>query len=311
MRQVICVVGPTCSGKTEVGIQLSEKLNGEIISGDSRQIFKYLDIGTAKPTSEQREKIKHHLIDFLNPDENFNASQFEKIAIEISEDLIKKNKQSVVVGGSGLYLKALIDGITESVVLNEDLREKFLEERNKFGNEYLYSKLKEVDPESAEKMLPQNWKRVMRALEVYYSTGKPIWEHHKEYERNLNLKFLQFGINWEREILYKRIEDRVDNMISLGLIDEVKNILKMGYSTELNSLNTVGYKEVIEYLNGRYSFEKMIELIKRNTRRFAKRQLTWFRRDKRIKWFDIKSENEFENIVEKIVPEMKEDNSNE
>lgn len=303
-RKVICIVGPTCSGKTEIGIELSKKLKGEIISGDSRQFYKFLDIGTAKPTVEQSNKVPHHLIDFLSPNETFNASQFENKALQIIEELFSKNKQPIVVGGSGLYLKALVDGITESVSTDEEYREKLLEERRKYGDNYLYERLKEVDTKSAEDMLPQNWKRVMRALEVYYLTGKPIWAHHEEYKREIGLEFSQYGLNWDREVLYKRIENRVDSMISSGLIDEVENILKMGYGPDLNSFNTVGYKEVIQYLNGSYSFEKMIELIKRNTRRFAKRQLTWFNKDKRIKWFMAKNEKDFDIIVKKITEDQ-------
>jgi tRNA dimethylallyltransferase len=293
-------VGPTCSGKSTLGVLLAQKISGEIISADSRQFYRYLNIGTAKPSLKQIKTIKHHLISFLNPGESFNASQFEKRSLEIIEDILIRNKVPMVVGGSGLYIKALIDGISDTPDIDSDLRSQLLEEKNNLGIEHMYKKLNDVDPVSADKMKPQNWKRVIRALEVYYQTGKPIWQHHEEYKRNFDVEFLQYGLDWDRKILYRRIEKRVDEMFSSGLVDEVKNIIMKGYKAELNSLNTVGYKEVIEYLNGKINYDKMIELIKRNTRRFAKRQLTWFRKDNRITWINVKDEKDLEKIAEFI-----------
>jgi len=291
-RKVIVIVGPTCSGKTQVAIQLAERLNTEIISADSRQIYKCLTIGTAKPSKEELSKVKHHFIDVLNPDEDYNVSRFEEEALKIIERLTNENKIPIVVGGSGLYIKAIIDGIFNEVSTDEEYRQQLKVKREIYGNEFLYNELKKIDPVSASKMLPQNWKRVMRALEVYHLTGKPIWEFHQSHIREVDYQFHQFGLMWEREILYRRIEERVDLMIEKGLIDEVKNILSMGYSKSLNSLNTVGYKEIISYLENEITLEKAIELIKRNTRRFAKRQMTWFRKDNRIKWIPISSEND-------------------
>jgi tRNA dimethylallyltransferase len=302
-RQVIVIVGPTCSGKTALGIKVAKQLNTEIISADSRQIYKYLDIGTAKPTPEELNQAKHHFINYLEPDEYYNVHMFEKAALEVIENLLGDGKVPIVVGGSGLYIRAIVDGIFDDEVNSEDYRDQLHEWRKKFGNEYLYQKLKEVDPHSAGKMLPQNWKRVMRALEVYYSTGEPIWKFHQKHERNLNIEFKQFGLNWEREILYSRIEKRVDEMIDAGLVGEVKRLLNK-YSSNLNALNTVGYKEIIDYLNDNISLERAVELIKRNTRRFAKRQLTWFRKDDRIKWFDMRSPEDIETAAEKILNEI-------
>ncbi len=303
-RKVICIVGPTCSGKTSLSIQLADLLGTDIISADSRQVYKYLTIGTAKPSNSQLQIIKHHFIDALYPDEYFNVSIFEQKSLSIFEKLLSENKTPVVVGGSGLYIKALIDGIFDAADTDEEIRCDLLNKKNLFGNEYLYNELKNVDPESADKMLPQNWKRVIRALEVYYTTGLPIWKLQLEYKRESNIKFLQYGLQWNRELLYKNIEKRVDEMITNGLIDEVKNVLSMGYSEELNSLNSVGYKEIISYLNKDISLEKAIELIKRNTRRFAKRQMTWFRKDDRIKWFDVNIENDLVFACEKIYDEL-------
>jgi tRNA dimethylallyltransferase len=300
-RIVIVIAGPTCSGKTKVGIDLASKLGSEIISADSRQIYKLLSIGTAKPNDDELNKIKHHFVDILEPGAEYNVSRFEVDALNVIQKLFDENKNPVVVGGSGLYIRALIDGIFNSVDVNEEYREELKYKREKFGNEFIYEELKKIDPASAEKMLPQNWKRVMRALEVFYITGKPISKFHEEYKRENKFNFVQFGLNWDRHTLYKNIEARVDQMISAGLIDEVKSILSKGYSKEINALNTVGYKEIISFLENEISLERAIELIKRNTRRYAKRQLTWFRGDERIKWIDVSSENELNKISDLII----------
>lgn len=300
-RKLIVLVGPTCSGKTKAAIYLAEKLSTEIISADSRQIYKYLSIGTAKPSKEELSKIKHHFIDLLNPDEQYNVSKYEEDALKIIAVLNAKNKIPIVVGGSGLYIKALVDGIFNQVSVDEEYRKELKSLREKYGNQYLYDELKKVDPVSASKMLPQNWKRIMRALEVYHLTGKPIWQFHQSYKREINIQFIQYGLLWEREMLYRRIEQRVDDMIQKGLVDEVKSILSMGYSKNLNSLNTVGYKEIISFLENEISLERAIELIKRNTRRFAKRQMTWFKKDSRITWFHITAESDLFNICDMIL----------
>jgi tRNA dimethylallyltransferase len=303
-RKVIVIVGPTCSGKTKVGISLAEKLVTEIISADSRQIFKYLNIGTAKPSKEELGKVKHHLIDCIEPMEDYNVSKFEIDALKIVDELFRHKKTPIVVGGSGLYIKALIDGIFNSVDNDEDYREELKKNREEFGDEYLFDELKKVDPESASKMLPQNWKRVMRALEVFHLTGEPIWKFQKGYERKNVNQFIQFGLNWERETLYKNIEERVDEMIKNGLVDEVKYVMSKDYSKEINALNTVGYKEIISYLKNEITLERAVELIKRNTRRYAKRQMTWFRKDDRIYWMQIKSNGDLEKAVKSILEKI-------
>jgi len=298
--KVVVIVGPTCSGKTQLAIKLAELLGSEIISADSRQVFKYLTIGTAKPELSQQQRVKHHFIDILFPNENFNASSFEVQSIEIFKGLQKENKIPIVAGGSGLYIKAMIDGIIDVEVADPSIREKLMLDRDEFGNEFLFNKLQKVDPESAANMLPQNWKRVIRALEVFEQTGKKISQIHSEQERNLNISFVQYGLMWDRDLLYRNIEKRVDKMIFEGLVEETQEVLNKGYSTDLNSLNTVGYKEIISYLNGEIDLERAIELIKRNTRRYAKRQMTWFRKDDRIKWLEIKNESDIHKSVELI-----------
>ena len=299
--KVIILVGPTCSGKTDLSLLLAEKIKAEIISADSRQVFKYLNIGTAKPTSTELKKTPHHLIDFLDPNIEYNASKFEKDSLQIIAELNKNDISTIVVGGSGLYIKALVDGIFDSVDTDEQFREKIMNDQKEFGNQYLFDQLKKVDPKTAENLLPQNWKRIIRALEVYQITGEPIWEHQKNHKRNVEFEFLQYGLNWDREVLYNNIETRVDVMIESGLIDEINSLLENGFKKELNALNTVGYKEIIEYLDGNITKDRAIELIKRNTRRYAKRQLTWFRKDERIKWFNIKSKNDLQSISEQIL----------
>ncbi|MGQ9798749.1 MAG: tRNA (adenosine(37)-N6)-dimethylallyltransferase MiaA [Ignavibacterium sp.] len=304
-EKVIVIVGPTCSGKTRLSLILAEKLKSEIISADSRQVYKYLNIGTAKPNSDELKRVKHYFIDQLEPDEEFNADIFSKKAKEIISKLIEKNIIPIVVGGSGLYIKALIDGITQTVVSDKSLRNELLELRKIYGNDYLYNELKKIDPISAEKMLPQNWKRVIRAIEVFRLTGKPIWQHHIENPvQQQEFEFIQYGLKWERKKLYQNIECRVDEMIRNGFVEEVKLILDKGYPKEINSLNTLGYREIIDLLDNKFTFDEMVNRIKTNTRRFAKRQLTWFNADKRIKWFELESYEELNIIAENILKDF-------
>ena len=302
-KRVIVIVGPTCSGKTYFSIRLAKIINGQIISADSRQIYKKLNIGTAKPTPSELKKVKHYFIDILEPDEDYNANDFSDEAERVIDNINKKNKIAIVAGGSGLYVKALIDGIVESANKDDELRKKLLKQRENFGNESLYNELKEIDPVSADKMLPQNWKRVMRALEVYYLTGKPIWQHHLDQEKKSKYEYQQVGLLWDRNTLYKNIDNRVDKMIRNRLVNEVKSLLAQGYNKNLNSLNTVGYKEIISYLEGEISLERAIELIKRNTRRYAKRQITWFKADKRIKWYNVSGRKDLDNLAVKLIGE--------
>lgn len=296
-QRVIVIVGPTCSGKTYLSLKTALLLNTEIISADSRQVYKKLNIGTAKPLQEELNKVKHHLINILSPDQNYNANQFSIDAEEVISNLIAEGKTPIVTGGTGLYMKALIDGIAESADKDEEIREQLLEKKKEFGNEHLYEELRRIDPLSASKMLPQNWKRVIRALEVYYVTGKPIWEHHNTQKQKSKSDYYQIGLLWNRKELYNNINERVDNMIESGLVKEVEDILNEGYNKSLNSLNTFGYKEIISYLNNDISLDRAIELIKRNTRHYAKRQMTWFNADKRITWYQISSKKDLDDLV--------------
>ena len=302
-RIAYVIVGPTCSGKTTFGIELAKKINGEIISADSRQFYKLLDIGTAKPTKEELSEVQHHLINFINPDVEYNVSRFEEDSLKIIEKIFDEKKIPVIVGGSGLYIRAVVEGLFNEIDTDSEYREYLNGLRTKYGNEHIYGILKEVDPQSAGKMLPQNWKRVMRALEVFHLSGEPIWKFHNEHKRESNIEFRQFGLNWPREILYKNIETRVDKMIEAGLIDEVEFLLSKGYDESINALNTVGYKEIISYIRGEYSLERAVELIKRNTRHYAKRQMTWFRKDENIKWLTVNSSDDLYTIASSIATE--------
>lgn len=301
----VVIAGPTCSGKTDLALLMAEKLSTEIISADSRQLYRKLDIGTAKPDAEELAAVRHHFINCCNPDESYNVSRFEQEAEAVMKNLFGRGKIPIIAGGSGLYIKALIDGIIDLPSADEEFRKDLQRQRTEFGNEFLYDKLKKVDPESASNMLPQNWKRVMRALEVITITGIPIWKHQQMQQKKTEYSFRQFGLAVDRDRLYKNIEKRVDAMIERGLVDEVNNVLDLGYSKSLNSLNTVGYKEIISYLEGTVTLERAVELIKRNTRRYAKRQMTWFRADKRIEWIDIESRADIKKAAAYIIKKVK------
>jgi tRNA dimethylallyltransferase len=283
----LAIVGPTASGKTPASLLLAERLNGEIISADSRQIYKYLDIGTAKPARADRKRVKHYFIDVLEPDEEYSAGQFAKEARHVVAKILERRKLPILVGGSGLYVKSVIDGLFEGAGKDPEVRARLADQLVREGVESLFEGLKKVDPVTAAKMTEVKPRRVIRALEVYYITGKPLSEFHAEQETKPEFTAIQVGLDWKRQELYDRINQRVDRMISDGLVDEVRSLRARGYDRRLNALNTVGYKEVFDYLDGSRSLEDTITLIKRNSRRFAKRQLTWFRADKRIQWVSM------------------------
>lgn len=304
-NRVIIIAGPTASGKTALSIKVAMRLNTEIISADSRQIFKYLNIGTAKPPLSTLALVKHHLIDILEPDAKYNASMFEQDSIEIIRRLHILNKIPVITGGTGLYISALRDGIFNTADTDDDYRQKLHKIKDSEGNEKLYSMLKEVDPQSAETMLPQNWKRVMRALEVFHLTGISLINHHKNQEKYTGFNFFYFSIEPERNILYENIEKRVDIMILNGLIKEVSDLIRDGWSPKLNSLNTVGYKEIISFLNKEISLQRAVELIKRNSRHYAKRQFTWLRRIEDRIPIDPQNYDSIDSICEFIISYVK------
>lgn len=296
---VIVICGPTASGKTALSIELAEKINGEIVSADSMQIYKDMNIGTAKPTVEEMKDIKHYLIDCVSPAVRYSVADFKRDAIYALEEIIKKGKTPIVVGGTGLYIDSLIYGI-EYNEMQVDLEyrnelEKIAEEK---GLEYLYNLAEKIDKEAMKKISKNDKKRICRVLEIYKSTGKTKTELELESrQKKVKYNFKVFAINMDRDVLYDRINKRVDIMINDGLIDEVKNLIDK-YDEIPTAMQGLGYKEVVEYFQGKYSKEDMIEKIKMESRRYAKRQLTWFRRNKNILWLDAsKNINENTDII--------------
>lgn len=288
-KPLLIILGPTAVGKTKVSIEVAKKLSGEIISADSMQIYKYMDIGTAKIKKIEMENIPHYMIDIVYPDEKFTVANYKTTATKYIEDIHNRGKLPIIVGGTGFYINSLIYKLDFiKVPPNFNLRKEYENLVNKYGNEYLFTKLKEVDPKSAKRIHQNDTKRVIRALEVFHETGKPMSHYYKGFRRpNNKYNLIIIGLNRERKELYSRVNKRVDLMIEEGLIDEVKMLLEMGYNKDLNSMKGIGYKEIIKYLEGELSLEEAIELLKRNTRRYAKRQLTWFRRNKKIRWINI------------------------
>lgn len=283
---LIVILGPTASGKTDLSLKIYEQVECEIISADSRQIYKYLNIGTAKPIKSILENYQHHLIDFLDPSQDFSAGHFVKSSKDIIHELYKKNKIPLIVGGTGLYIDALCKGFIELPTDRTDnsIREKLTKDLETKGKEYLYELLVEIDIESAQKYNDLNPRRIVRALEFYYQTGIQFSKAQQKFTKSNEFSVYYIGIDFHRDTLYGRINQRCNWMWQNGIIEETQEILSMGYSPNLNSLNTVGYKEVIQYLNGTYNKEEALEEMKKNTRRYAKRQLTWFKRNEKIHW---------------------------
>jgi tRNA dimethylallyltransferase len=304
ISQVLAIVGPTASGKTTLSILLAEKLHGEIISSDSRQIYKFLNIGTAKPTPEDLHRVLHHFIDILDPDQEYNAAEYGQQARSKIEELLKQGIQPIIVGGSGLYIRAIIDGFFKGPGKDSEIREQLEKEAQRFGAEMLFEKLKRIDPASAAKMDASKVRRVVRALEVYYITGKPISDLHSTQETRASFEILQYALEWERKTLYGRINRRIDEMMEKGLVEEVRELETRGYLSGMNALNTVGYKETFDFIEGKLTKEEMVRLIKQNSRRFAKRQLTWFRADKRIRWISVNERTNWNEIAEMIQKEF-------
>ena len=290
---VIVICGPTASGKTKLGIEVANNVDEEIVSADSMQIYKYMDIGTAKPTEEERKQAVHHLVDFVEPNKRYSVSDYKKDATNTIKDILKRKKVPIVVGGTGLYINSLIYNI-EYNEIETDLR--YREELNKLANETLYKMAIEIDEEATKKVSQNDKKRLARILEIYKSTGKTKTELEKDSRKELEFDYKIFVLSMDREILYERINKRVDLMIDQGLIEEVKSLLEK-YDEFPTAMQGLGYKEVKEYLDGRLTKEEMIEKIKQETRRYAKRQLTWFRQYKNAIWLDGLEKNNCDKIL--------------
>jgi len=286
-NSVLVILGPTCVGKTQLSLKFADIFKGEIVSFDSRQIYKWMDIGTAKPTKEERERIPHHLVDMVCPDDRFTAADYGKKAREVIRQITAQDRTPIAVGGSGLYLKALEEGFFEGPKADEDLRRRLEEEAQEFGEPHLFDKLKQIDPEAAKRIHPNDLVRIIRALEVHELTGKTISACQREGDyQPFPMNFVKIGLNIERAKLYQRIDLRVEQMIADGLLDEVKTLKERGYTPKLKALKSVGYQELFGYLEGKIDLPGAIENIKLNTRHYAKRQLTWFKKDSQIIWMD-------------------------
>jgi len=299
--KILSVTGPTCVGKSELAFLLARKLNGEILSSDSRQIYTYMDIGTDKPGKKKLREIKHHFIDIKQPDEYYSAGQYAKDALKVIDRIFHLGKIPIVVGGSGLYIKALFDGIFDEPVKDLSLKKKLRQRAKEEGSSKLYEELCNVDPDYASLITPNDSQRIVRALEVFYVTGRKISRFWEEQETENILPVIFIGLMRKREELYERIEKRIDKMLETGLLDETRRILDMGFDKNLNLLNTIGYKEVIAFLEGTMTYEEMSRLIKQKTRNYAKRQITWFKKDIRIDWYYKNQNNSLEDITKVII----------
>jgi len=297
---MIIIAGPTAVGKTDLAIRLCQKIQGEIISVDSRQIYRYMDIGTAKPSLEERKLVKHHLIDIVNPDEYYSAYQFKNDANQAVRTIIEQGKIPIFAGGTGLYIDTLLKGIFEGVPRDEKLRSK-LQKIEKENPGVLREMLQRYDPQAASKIHRNDLKRTIRALEVCIKSGRKFSDMQKQIKSAG--KYTLVILLRDRTELYDRINSRVDMMIKNGLIEEVNSLLQRGYTKELNSMKTIGYQEVIEYLEGSLGYEEMIEAIKTNTRHFARRQMIWFRRYKEALIFNLSKDEEILESISQIVLE--------
>lgn len=298
---LIILTGPTAVGKTALSIELAKDLNAEIISADSMQIYEYMDVGSAKVTKEEMDGVIHHLIDEVKPDYAFSVSEFQKRANKYIKDIDDRGKKVLVTGGTGLYLNSLIyDMDFAKSNSNSKLREELELELKENGIDYMHEKLRALDEDAANRIHKNNTKRVIRALEVCLD-GKKMQDFSTELKYNENYQPIIIVLNRDREVLYERINKRVDFMMENNLIDEVKHLLDIGYDKNLISMQGIGYKEIVKYLEGEYSLDEAIEIIKRDSRRYAKRQITWFKRYKESKWFDLDKYDNSEILKEDIL----------
>lgn len=302
-KPLIIIAGPTAVGKTSLSVKLAEKINGAVISADSMQVYKGMDIGSAKITKEEMNGIPHYLIDVLNPDEDFHVVRFQEMAKAAMEEIYRQNKIPILVGGTGFYIQAVLYDIDFTSEQEDSLYRKKLEQLAvEKGNQALHAMLEKADPVSAEKIHCNNVKRMIRALEFYEKTGTRISDHNEqEVSRPSPYDFCYFVLNDLREYIYEKIEKRVDLMLKQGLMEEVKGLKNKGYEREMVSMQGLGYKEILSFLDGEISLEEAVYILKRDTRHFAKRQLTWYRREKNVIWVN---KNEFQYDDDKILTFM-------
>lgn len=297
--RIVIIAGPTATGKSRLGLKLAQRFKGEIVSADSMQVYRYMDIGTDKPAPEEQAAVRHHLIDVINPDEEFNAALFFDLASGVIDKLGKEGRQIFVVGGTGLYIRVLTGGLIQTPGPSRDLRARLKSEMARFGKPYLYEMLKDLDPASARRIHPNDSVRIIRALEALELTGESITRTQREHgfsERRYDI--LKIGVNLERKELFRRIEERTDKMIAAGLVEETERLLEMGYRGDLKPMQTLGYKHIIQHLKGALGLDEAVEKIKTDTRHYAKRQLTWFGKDPEIEWHHPENEDVEEKVAQ-------------
>jgi tRNA dimethylallyltransferase len=300
--QAIAVVGPTASGKTALAIELAERLKTEIISADSMQVYQGMEIGTAAPTMEERTRVPHHFVSFLEPGQPYSAGDFERMARPVVDSLNAEGKVAVLVGGSGLYVSALLDGLFEGPPANDAIRRQLVTQAEHYGVAPLFERLQNTDPDYAELIQANDLRRIVRALEVHEVTGRTLTSHHHEHQRTgTALNAVQVGLDLPRDELYRRIDLRVDHMLANGFVAEVQRLLDAGYGEALERLRSLGYRDFAAYLRGEGTFEEALESMKRSTRRFAKRQLTWFRADPRIHWIPASDNDSVESYAQRAL----------
>lgn len=303
MKNLFILAGPTGIGKSDISLKLATKLNGEIISTDSMQIYKEMDIGSAKLAKEEMQGIPHHIIDFLDPKENFNVSDFKNLSEKVIDEISKRKKLPMMVGGTGLYIDSLICSFDfTDAEKDEEYREFLINEAELKGKEYVHSLLENVDIESFKRLYPNDLKRIIRALEVYKLTGKTISEYNALNKQNRKVPYNvhYYVLTMDRESLYKRIDRRVDIMLEKGLVNEVKSLKEKGMTADMQSMKGIGYKEILNYLDDKITYEDAVYLIKKGSRNYAKRQLTWFRKDERVKFVNKDSFSSEDDIVKYI-----------
>lgn len=305
-KPLIILTGPTAVGKTALSISLAKAVGGEIISADSMQVYKGLDIGSAKIKPHETKGVPHHLIDVLNPDESFDVVRFKKMANEAMDDIYRRGGIPIITGGTGFYIQAVLYDIDFTEVNeNQEYRQKLKQMADEQGPEVLHRMLREADPEAAEQIHANNVKRVIRALEYYKETGEPISRHNEAERKKVSpYEFCYFVLNDDRQKLYDRIDERVDQMLSEGLVDEVRALKDRGLNKDTVSMKGLGYKEILGFLNGEYSYEEAVRILKRDTRHFAKRQLTWFKRERDVIWINKPDFAYDENKIRKSMVEI-------
>ena len=299
MDRIICVVGPTASGKTKLAVQLAKTYDGEVVSCDSMQIYRHMDIGTAKPTLEEMEGVRHHLIDIIEPGEDFSVGKYVQLADACVQDILSRGKTAVIAGGTGLYVDSLISGRTFAPVPQTGKREALEAQMREAGGEAMLEALRAVDPEAAQRLHPADEKRIIRALEVYEETGKTITQHNLETQAiPPRYRPVWLGLDYaDRAVLYRRIDLRVDLMLLAGLLDEIRALLALGVSPAATAMQAIGYKEFLGVLDGSCTLEEAAELCKQRSRNYAKRQLTWFRRNPEIRWLRLTGQEDFSAVL--------------